>query len=88
MKVNKDLVLRKLGKKYVVIATGELSNKFHGMIRLNETGASMFNLLKEETTKEELLDNLLKEYKVDRSILVHDVDLLINTLESNGLLDE
>lgn len=88
MKTNKDLVLRKLGKKYVVIATGELSNKFHAMIRLNETGATIFNLLKEDTTKEELLNKLLEEYQVEKEVLESDIDTLLNTLESNGLLDE
>ncbi len=88
MKINKDLILRKLGNSYCMIATNDLSHKFHGMIRLNETGATLFNLLKEGLSKEEIINKLEKEYQVEKSILTEDIDFLISTLESNGLLDD
>ncbi len=88
MKLKEGLVLRPLGGKYVAVATGKLSNTFHGMIRLNETGASMMNLLKEDTTKEELINNLMKEYQADQTEIEKDVDTLLTNLKDNGLLDE
>ena len=39
MKVKNGFILRKVGKQYVVAATGEASRNFTGMIRLNEEAA-------------------------------------------------
>ncbi|MCI6265354.1 MAG: PqqD family protein [Erysipelotrichaceae bacterium] len=88
MKLKEGLVLRPLGGKYVAVATGKLTSTFHGMIRLNETGASMMNLLKEDTTKEEVINNLMKEYQADQTEIEKDVDTLLTNLKDNGLLDE
>ena len=39
MKVKNGFILRKVGKQFVVAATGEASKNFNGMIRLNEEAA-------------------------------------------------
>ena len=39
LKTKKGFLLRKLGTEYMVVAIGEASRSFNGMIRMNETGA-------------------------------------------------
>lgn len=46
MKIKEGLTLRKLGDQYVVIALGEVSKHFNGIIRLNAAGALLFERLK------------------------------------------
>lgn len=62
MKVKPGFILRKVGKQYVVAATGEASKNFNGMIRLDESGAFAFNLLKNEITEQEMLSALMEKY--------------------------
>lgn len=38
MKIKDGFMLRKVGGQYVVVAFGEASRSFNGIIRLNETG--------------------------------------------------
>ena len=39
IKAKKGFLLRRLGAEYMVVAIGEASRNFNGMIRMNETGA-------------------------------------------------
>ena len=43
MKVKDGFILRKVGRQYVVAATGEASRNFNGMMRLNEEAAFAFS---------------------------------------------
>lgn len=62
MRIKNGFILRKVGKQYVVAATGEASRNFNGMIRLDESGAYAFGLLKNEITEQEMLDALTAKY--------------------------
>lgn len=88
MKLKEGLVIRPLGSQYVVVATGILTNVFDGALRFNDVGASIFNLLKEETTKDQMIDELQKQYNVDKEVVEENVDAFLNLLRSNKLLDE
>lgn len=88
MKLKEGLVLRKLGSKYIVVATGKISKDFKKMIKLNETGSEIFNCLKEETTSEEIFNKLKQEYEVSDEILKRDIDKFINSFKENGLINE
>lgn len=45
MKIKDGFVLRDIAGDTVVIATGEISKTFHGMIRLNSTGKEIWEIL-------------------------------------------
>ena len=62
MKVKNGFILRKVGKQFVVAATGESSKNFNGMIRLNDEAAFAFGLLQSGTTEEELIAALVEKY--------------------------
>lgn len=62
MKIKNGFILRKVGRQYVVAATGEASKNFNGMIRLDESGAFAFELLRNEITEQEMLCALKEKY--------------------------
>ena len=62
MKIKNGFILRKVGKQYVVAATGEASKSFNGMMRLNEEAAFAFGLLKEDITADALVAALMEKY--------------------------
>ena len=62
MKVKNGFILRKVGKQFVVAATGEASKNFNGMIRLNDEAAFAFGQLQGGTTEEELIAALVEKY--------------------------
>ena len=61
MRINPDFTIQKVGGSWVAVAVGETSKTFHGMVRLNETGAFLWKMLAEkDCTEEELVEGLAK----------------------------
>ena len=84
MQINKDFTIQKVGAQYVAVPVGETSKTFHGMVRLNETGAFLWNALAErDMTEGELVDALLSEYDVAREIAERDVHTVVELLREN-----
>ena len=90
MRINKDFTIQKVGtSSYVAVAVGETSKTFHGMIRLNETGAFLWKQMAErDMTEEELTDALLSEYEVDREVAAADVHRIVELLSGSGVFVE
>ena len=65
MKIKDGFVVNKVGSQHVVVPVGEASVERHCMVRLNGTGAFLWNQLAAETTEEALVQALLTEYAVD-----------------------
>lgn len=87
MQINKDFTIQKVGAQYVAVPVGETSKTFHGMVRLNETGAFLWRALAErDMTEEELVDAILAEYDVSREIAARDVHRVVATLCENGII--
>ncbi len=62
MKLKYDFVVNNVAGETVAVSVGNNDGKFNGYIKLNETGAFIFNALKKETTREEIIKNLMAEY--------------------------
>ncbi len=87
MQINKDFTIQKVGASYVAVPVGETSKHFHGMVRLNDTGAFLWNKLAEkDQTEEDLVDALLAEYEVEREIAAKDVHRIVELLRENNIL--
>jgi len=87
MRVKDGFILRKVGKQYVVVATGEVSKQFNGMIRLDESGAYAFELLKKDISEQELLRALAEKYSMEEAALIQDVKHFLEVLKEENALD-
>ncbi len=85
MKLIDGLVINSMGDEYVVMAPG--SDVFKGVIRLNQTGAFLFDAMKKEFTREKLADMLTKEYDVDFDTAVADSNKILDLFIESGLVD-
>lgn len=87
MKIKKGFVLRELAGKHVVVAVGEAAREFNGIIRLNNTGAFLWNKLQSGTDDEALVTALLDEYDIDSSTAKQDVSTFVKTIREAGLIE-
>ena len=87
MKLKKDFVLRQVADTWVVLPLGEATVDFSGMLSLNETGALLWQTLEQGGGREELADALTKEYTVDRSQALADVDAFMEKLAKAGCME-
>ena len=87
MKLKNEFVIKKIGDQFfaVCVTSSAASQK---MIKLNETGAFLFEQCKNSFDRESLINALLNEYDADRALIERDVDLFIANLRQNQLIDE
>lgn len=86
MKLKYKFEMMSLEDQMVAIPVGEEAGEFVGVVKLNETAAFIFNLLKDEITEETIIDALDKVYNVPRERLTNDVRRAINEFQEKGLL--
>jgi len=84
MKGNKDFLLREVADSLVLVPVGEAARRFPGMIRLNETGRLLWELLEREQTPESLTEALLSRFEVSREQAGADVEAFLEKLRSTG----
>lgn len=88
MKIRKDFVLHQMGDSWVVVGVGESALHFQGMIYLNETGVFLWKCLEKESDRQELVQALCGEYRVEKAEAEQDVDAFCEKLRSHGVLEE
>ena len=86
MKIKDGFMLRKVGGQNIVVALGEASRSFNGMIRLNDTGVFLWEKLKDDVTEEQLLAALTAEYSVDPAQAKADIAEFVAALRKAALL--
>lgn len=86
MKLKNGFVTHEMGGEQIMVATGEAS--FAGLVRSNATAAFIVDCLKEETTKDAIVEAMLNKYDVSAEIAGADVDKILDKLRSVGALDE
>lgn len=64
MKLKSDFLLHSIGSEHVVVPINERTAEFHGMIRLNKTGAFLWEQMRGEFTVESLADALTAKYDI------------------------
>ncbi|MCD8005368.1 MAG: PqqD family protein [Oscillospiraceae bacterium] len=90
MKIKEGFIIRKVAGKYVVVATGEASKSFHGMVKLNETAKIIWEGLANGKIPDEITDELAKlnnaETEEDRKKIYDDVQSMIKEMQDAGFL--
>ena len=86
MRIDKEFVLREIAGDYIIIPTGKTVLEFNGLITVNEVGVSLWNMLKEEVTFEELVQGILEEYDVEESVAREDIQEFLDKLIEGGIL--
>ena len=88
MRVKEGFVLHNIGEEYMAVATGKAAENFNGIVRSNETGAYVFELLQQETTEDAIVDAMCERYEADREVIQKDVAKIIQQMREAGFLDE
>ena len=89
MRVKEGFVMREVAGQYVVIAVGEASKTFHGMIKLNRTGKDIWECLQDGLEEEQIVAVLQERYQVAIEEVKQDVQEFIAKMkEMEFLADE
>ena len=81
-------MLKEVAGTSIVIAVGEKSADFSGVVTLNPVGAFLWRLLEEGTDTAGLLRAVLETYDVDEATAKADIAAFLNKARTHGFLEE
>ena len=89
MKIKSGFVLEEVGGSYLAVAVGERSDSFSGLVRLNGTGAFLWNLMKDrDVTRAEVLERVMEAYEgVTAEQALSDIIAFEAKLREAGILE-
>lgn len=86
MKLNPGFLLHNTGGESILVPVGGAG--FSGVVRGNRTVGVMLELLKTETTEEELVSAVKARFDAPEGAVERDVEKVLAELRSIGALDE
>ena len=85
MKIKDGFMLRTVSGQTVVLpVAGDLD--LNMMIKLNDTGRFLLEKLQKDTTMDELVGEVLKNYDIDEAAARNYIEAFVKELEKNGFL--
>ena len=86
MRIKKGFVLREVAGQIMVIATGEASKDFHGMIKLNATGKVIWLGLQDGLSEEQIVVRLQEQFDVEADKASQDTRAFMKQMDEMGFL--
>lgn len=86
MKRSEDFSLRNVGGQDILVPLGSKVLDMNALITLNATGRSVWELLAEECSLEDLVAGIVKEYDIDEGAARADVQTFLHQLGQLGML--
>ena len=88
MKLKDGFVLREVMGQTIAVPVGENSKNFHGMIKLNETGADIWRGVADGLSEEEIAKAIVEKYsEVDMEEALSATKNLITQMKDAGILE-
>ena len=88
MKIKEGFLVKKIAGDYLVVPTGDNIVDFAVAVSLNETGAFLWEQLKEEKNLEQLAEALSVEYDIEKNVALIDASDYIDLLKSHDFIEE
>jgi len=85
---SKDFIKRKIGTQYVIVAVGEATKRFNGMISVNSTGSFIWDQLEKSISMAELVSAITENYDIDAETATAHATKFIDTLKGVGAIAE
>jgi hypothetical protein len=86
-KLKSGFVLREVAGSYVVISSGNNPLPYKGMIKLNKSGALLWNMLENGADTNDLISSLTEKYSVTVDTAKQDANKFLDILRRESLLE-
>lgn len=86
MRLKDDFILHNTGEDFVIIATGEATKNFNGIIKLNNMGGEIISFLSNDISEEEIIKAIVEKYEVEYETAREDILNLLDSLRKAGVI--
>ena len=76
-----------MGEEFILVPVGSAAQEIHGVIRANEAGNSILQMLLQGMDEEAVVNSLAEKYENDRETLAGYVRSVIRVLEENHFVE-
>lgn len=83
-----SVVTRKTGNEYVLVPVTDNIADMDSVYTLNETGAFLWEQMDGKKNVEEIIDDLVNEYDIDRETATSDVLLFVDNMSKYLIINE
>ncbi|MBO5321041.1 MAG: PqqD family protein [Clostridia bacterium] len=87
MKIKKGYKLKTISGRHTIVADGKDVKDFNSVIVLNEIAVYLWNLMNNETTKEEMVEKLINELNLSKLLALSNVEIFVKTLKENDIIE-
>ena len=88
MKLKYNFVTNEVADKIVAVAVGSDLDQFNGFIKMNDIGAEIFEILKNDVTLDEIIDKMCEKHpESTREEAVEAVTGFVEELKKNGVVE-
>ena len=88
MRVSDHFILRTIADESLLIPVGQAAMHIKGLIALSESGALLYNRLKDGCSRDDLVVMLTEEYDVSAEEAGRDTDAFLDQMRSLNMLLE
>lgn len=88
MRVSDQFILRTIADEHLLIPVGQAAIHIKGLIALSESGALLYNRLKDGCSRDDLVAALTEEYDVSPEEAGRDTDEFLDQMRSLNMLLE
>ena len=86
MKLKYEFAIQEVIGNYVAVAVGNKADQFGGVIRLNDTGKRIFELIQQELDEDAIVAALAQEYDASDDALRAEARKVVAELRSQDVL--
>lgn len=86
MRLKDDFILHNTGEDFVIIATGEATKNFNGIIKLNNMGGEIVSFLSNDISEEDIIKAIVEKYEVDYDTAKEDIKNILDSLRKAGVI--
>lgn len=88
MKLKYDFIINQVADNLVAVPVGDAMNEFGGFLKMNDIGAEILEILKNDVTLEEIAAEMLKKHpESNMEEALETVTEFTNNLKENGIID-
>ena len=88
MKLKYKMIVNEVAGKMVAVAVGSDLDQFNGFIKMNDIGAEIFEILKNDVTIDEIVDQMLAKHpESTKEEAVEAVNGFVEQLKKNGIVE-
>ncbi|MBP3689126.1 MAG: PqqD family protein [Bacteroidaceae bacterium] len=87
MKLRYNFVFQPLHAVTLAITVGDDVDAFPGIIQLNETGAEIMQMFRQDQTVDTVVSRMMEQYEADEADIRQAVDDIVSMLREKDLLE-